>query len=190
MLIKSIDVFSQDCPCVKTAIIGTNTKVPIVHNNKLVAMDNVTINLGESVNLYIKESTGENTWYKDGNLIENTLVSPKETTEYTVKSTLDGCPELIAKIQIKVNKSLSENLNNSVNVYPNSADNYMVISSKSKRIKNIKIYNLIGEKIETFECGNDINYQMLNISNLTIGIYIVMIELEGNSTIVKKLVKN
>ena len=190
MLLISIRSFSQECPCVKTAIIGTDAKASTIHNNKLVAMDNVTIKLGESINLSTKENTGKVSWFKDGKLIENTLVSPKETTEYTVKSTLNGCPEVIAKVQVKVEKTLIEDLNNAVTIYPNPTNDYVTISSNSQEIKSIQINNMVGGNLKTFKIGNNLKQQTLNISDLTTGVYVVIIEVEGNNTITKKLIKN
>jgi Secretion system C-terminal sorting domain len=189
MLLISIRSFSQECPCVKTAIIGTDAKASTIHNNKLVVMDNVTIKLGESINLSTKENTGKVSWFKDGKLIENTLVSPKETTEYAAKSTLNGCPEIIAKVQVKVDKS-SNDLNNAVAIYPNPTDDYVTISANNKEIKSIQINNLVGGKLKTFQFDNNLKHQTLNFSDLTTGVYIVIIEVEGNNTITKKLIKN
>ncbi len=190
MLLISIRSFSQECPCVKTAIIGTDAKTSTIHNNKLVAMDNVTIKLGESINLSTKESTGKISWFKDGKLIENTLVSPKETTEYSAKSTLNGCPEVIAKVQVKVEESSIEDLNNSVAIYPNPTNDYVTITANNKEIKSIQINNLVGGKLKTYQFRNNLKQQTLNISDLTTGVYIVAIEVEGNNTITKKLIKN
>ena len=190
MLLISIRSFSQECPCVKTAIIGTDAKASTIHNNKLVAMDNVTIKLGEIINLSTKENTGKVSWFKDGKLIENTLVSPKETTEYIAKSTLNGCPEVIAKVQVKVEKTLIEDLNNAVTIYPNPTNDYVTISSNSQEIKSIQINNMVGGNLKTFKIGNNLKQQTLNISDLITGVYVVIIEVEGNNTITKKLIKN
>ena len=190
MLLMSIRSFSQECPCVKTAIIGTDAKASTIHNNKLVAMDNATIKLGESINLYTKENTGKVSWFKDGKLIENTLVTPKETTEYTVKSSLNGCPEIIAKVQVKVEKTLIEDLNNAVTIYPNPTYDRLTISSNSQEIKSIQVNNLVGGNLKTYKIGNNLKQQTLNISDLTTGVYIVTIEVEGNNIITKKLIKN
>lgn len=190
MLLISIKIFSQECPCVKTAIIGTDAKASTIHNNKLVAMDNVTIKLGESINLYTKENTGKITWFKDGKSIENTLVSPMETTEYTAKSSLNGCPEIIAKVQVTVEKPSFEDLNNAVAIYPNPTDDFVTIIANNKEIKSIQINNLVGGKLKTYQFRNNLKQQTLNISDLTTGVYIVAIEVEGNNTITKKLIKN
>ncbi len=190
MLLLSVKVLSQECPCVETAIIGTGAKASAIHNNKVVAMDNAIINLGESIHLYVKESTGEITWYKDGKLIENTFVSPNETTEYTVKSTLKGCPEVIAKVRIQVEKPSIEELTNAVAIFLNPANNYVTIFTSNKDIKSIQINSLIGEKLKFFEFQDKSKQQTCSLSDLTTGVYIFTIELDGNRTITKKLIKN
>jgi len=189
-LLISITSFSQECPCVKTAIIGTDAKASTIHHNKLVAIDNVTVKLGESIHLSTKENIGKVSWFRDGKLIENTLVSPKETTEYTAKSALNGCPEVIVKVQVTVEKPSIEDINNAVAIYPNPMNDYVTISSKSQEIKSIQINNLVGEKLKTHQFNNNLKQQTVNISYLTTGVYFVIIEVEGNNTITKKLIKN
>mgnify|MGYP000081228161 CR=1 FL=1 len=127
---------------------------------------------------------------KDEKLIENTLVSPKETTEYTAKSTINGCLKVIAKIQVKVEKPSIEDINNSVVIYPNPTNDYVTISSNSQEIKSIQINNMVGGNLKTFKIGNNLKQQTLNISDLITGVYVVIIEVEGNNTITKKLIKN
>jgi hypothetical protein len=54
LLVLSMNVcygFSQDCPCIKAAVIGTGVNVSIAHNNKVTAMDDAEIRRGESVEL-------------------------------------------------------------------------------------------------------------------------------------------
>jgi hypothetical protein len=190
MLFVSIRSFSQDCPCVKAAIIGTDATAFISHNNKVVVMDNVTINLGESINLYTKENIGKINWYKDGLLVSNTLVTPTETTEYTAKSKLDGCPDAIATVQIKVQKTSVDQLNNEVSISPNPTHSNLIISTNNKIIKSINITNLLGETVKTLDFSSHLRQQSVNISSLTAGVYILNIEVEGENTITKKIIKN
>jgi hypothetical protein len=190
MLLISIGSFSQECPCVKTAIIGTDVKSSTIHNNKVVAMDNITIKLGESINLFTKENTGKVTWYKDGKIIRNTLVSPTKTIEYTVKSSLVGCPEASAKVQIQVKQTPLDNLNNEAIVFPNPTNDHVTISANNKGIISITITNLIGGSLKTFQFDRNLTEQSLNISDLATGVYIVRIEVKGNKMTTKKLIKN
>jgi hypothetical protein len=190
MLLMSIRSFSQECPCVKTAIIGTDARGTTIHNNKIVAMDNATIKLGESINLYTKENTGKTTWYKNKELIDDTNVSPTETIEYIVKSTLKGCPDAVATVRIQVDKSSIDEADNQVAVFPNPTNDFVSISSNNKELKRIDINNLLGEKVKSFQVGNHLKQQTLNISDLLIGVYLITVEIEGGIIITKKLIKN
>lgn len=190
MLFMSIKVFSQECPCVKAAIIGTDTSATSNHNNRVIAMDSATIAKGESINLYTKESTGKITWYKDEQLLDNTLVMPTETTEYTVKSVLTGCPDAVAGVLIKVQKNTIEEISNDISIYPNPANDMATISSANRAIKSIKITNLSGRNIMAIRFSTNLKQQTINISDLTTGVYLLSIETEGNNTITKKLIKN
>lgn len=189
----SIKAFSQQCPCIKTAIIGTTNSSSFIHNNIVVGMDNRTINYGESIHLYTKAHTGKLSWYKAGKLIDNTFVCPNQTTEYIVKSSLSGCPDVSAKVLISVNKTLFDDHisnDNDVIIYPNPADGYLTISADNKHIKNIEIHTLNGIKLKKFECKNDSKHGSWDISDLPTGVYVVIIEMEGNKKITKRLIKN
>ena len=190
MLLISIRSFSQECPCVKTAIIGNDAKRTTIHNNKVIAMDNATIKLGENINLYTKENTGKTSWYKGKDLINDTNVVPVETTEYNVKSRLKGCPDAVATVRIQVNKSSIDEADSQVAIFPNPTNDFVTISSNNKELKRIEINNLLGEKVKSFQVGNHLKQQTLNISDLLIGVYIVTIEVEGKIMITKKLIKN
>lgn len=49
---------------------------------------------------------------------------------------------------------------------------------------------MVGGNLKTFKIGNNLKQQTLNISDLITGVYVVIIEVEGNNTITKKLIKN
>lgn len=184
MLLISIKSFSQECPCVKTAIIGTAAKTSIVHNNKVVAMDDVEINLGESVNLKTIKKIGKVTWYNNGKKILNTLVSPLETTEFTVISSLNGCPDAFDKVVVRVNKLLNE-----VAIYPNPTNGILTVTSRNKGIKSVQIKSLNGNELLNKSYKEDSKSRKINLSALIAGVYLVMIELTDNTIISKKIIK-
>lgn len=190
MLFIGITGFSQDCPCVKTAIIGTTAKSSIIHNNKVVAMDDFEISLGETVILQTKENTGKVIWYRNGERLINNYVKPIGTTEYTVKSSLGDCPDAVDKVIIKVNDKTTKNANNVVIIYPNPAIDYVKVSSSKKGINSIHVSNLIGMSVLQRQYKSSRSELMLEISSLSSGIYNLTIKLEDNTTIIKKLIKN
>ncbi|MDR0697978.1 MAG: hypothetical protein LBG28_01975 [Tannerella sp.] len=69
--------FSQECPCIKAAIIGTNVNVSVIHNNKVTAMDDTEIKRGESIELQFVKSAGKTTWYHEQQELSNTTVDTK-----------------------------------------------------------------------------------------------------------------
>lgn len=190
MLLTGIKGFSQECPCVKTAIIGTNAKASIVHNNKIVAMGDVEINSGESVHLKTINIIGKATWYNADKEITNTLVSPTQTTEFTVKSSLNGCPDAFDKVVVKVNKSLKEQTDNTVSVYPNPTNDFLTVTTQKGVIESIQINSINGNTLFTNSYKENSGSKTLNISALSSGVYFINIELAGKVVIIKKIIKN
>lgn len=78
MLIVSLNTYSQECPCIKTPIIGTNVKSSYNYNNHVLAMEDTEILQGESIQLTTQKKFGNVTWYKNGVELFNTFVSPTE----------------------------------------------------------------------------------------------------------------
>lgn len=189
LLIMSINIYSQECSCIKTAIIGTNVKSSYSYNNHVVAMEDTEILQGEFIQLTTQKTFGCITWYKDGEELFNTVVSPSETTEYTVKSSLNGCPDSFDKVRIKVKTALSEQ-ENLVSVYPLPSQNSITFSAPQNTIKSVQISNLLGAKVLNYTCENNLSQQTLNISGLEIGIYIASICLGNNTVITCKILKN
>ena len=140
------------------------------------------------MDLIIKSSTGKTTWYHNGKPLSNLTVSPNRTTEYEVKSVLNGCPDASAKVIITVHQSL-DGMEENVTVYPNPTKDIVIISAK-KPIKSIRFDNLLGAIIKTYQNRNNTNECSIDISKITQGIYLMQIELEGQQIITKKLIKN
>lgn len=188
MLFVSITSFAQECPCVKAAVLGQNGTSSATHNNTVVVMDDMTINQGEFVNLTTKSSTGKTIWFQNGKPLSNLTVSPNQTTEYEVKSVLNGCPDASAKVIITVNQSL-DGMEENVTVYPNPTKDMVTISAK-KTIKSVRFDNLSGATVKTYQNRNNTNECSIDISKIAQGVYLMQIELEGQQIITKKLIKN
>lgn len=92
------------------------------------------------------------------------------------------------KLPISGNIISLENIQSSANnitIYPNPAKNFINISNLKNK-SNIKIFNSIGKLVnERPAIGSEIN---INTSELTNGIYYIVIESENNITIPKKLI--
>ncbi|WP_456867218.1 T9SS type A sorting domain-containing protein [Galbibacter sp. BG1] len=188
ILFVSITSFAQECPCVKAAVLGQNGTSSATHNNTVVAMDDLRINQGEFVNLTTKSSTGKTAWYHNGLPLSNLVVSPSQTTEYEVKSMLNGCPDANVKVIITVNKTF-DGITENVTVYPNPTKEVVIISAK-KMIKSVRFDNLSGAAVKTYQNRNNTNECSIDIPSLSHGVYLMQIELEGQQIITKKLIKN
>ena len=77
---------------------------------------------------------------------------------------------------------LTQDLN--VSIYPNPADSYIIIQSGSNKVKRIKLINMVGQQIYLLdyieESGNREYYFNIPLNTLP-GIYILELELEGES---------
>jgi hypothetical protein len=181
--------FSQDCPCIKAAVIGTNVNVSVTHNNKVTAMDDTEINRGESVELRTVESVGKTTWYHGQQELSNTTVSPVETTEYLVKSSLKGCPDVYDKVVIKVAESTKARIEENIAVYPNPTGGQLNIRSSNGMIRNIQITNISGNVVMSRSYNDYSTYRTLNVSALKSGLHFIKIVLSDNTSAVKKIIK-
>ena len=76
-------------------------------------------------------------------------------------------------------------INNGIIVYPNPTNGILNINSNNNIIKNIIIYDLLGKVV--LEKSN--NFEQLNISNLTNGLYLLKITRE-NEIFIMKIIKN
>jgi hypothetical protein len=187
LIFLSIKSLAQECPCVKAAILGNDAKVSSTHTNSVIAMQDTTISSGDTVKLYTRFSAGRFIWYKKGEVVFNTAITPTETTEYTVKSILNDCPDAFDKVIITVEPHLNENR---ISIFPNPATSYVTISDSKKAISKIRINNLAGICFGTYTYKAYENQQRVNLSTLNPGAYLVTIELEGNKTITKEIIKH
>jgi len=86
---------------------------------------------------------------------------------------------------IAIINSVDEKINNSTNIYPNPANNFLNIVSLKSGISSVEIYNLNGQLVLKKEINN--NQQTINIRSLESGIYIVDI-LSENTSVKRKLI--
>ncbi len=187
MLTMSLKAFSQECPCVKAAVIGKNAKAEVISNNEIIAMENVEIMSGESVDLQVLKSTGAISWYENGKKLSSNSVSPTETTEYQVKSLLEGCPDVFDKVIVNVNKT--DDINNTISVFPNPTNDLLSVSAKEKAIKTLSVIDVNGKILLEKVYFGSRNTETINIASLKSGYYILSIRLSDNSVVSKKIIK-
>ena len=188
-----ISGFAQECPCVKTSVIGNDTSATFTHNNKVKSMPDTTIVLGSPVTLKTFTSVGKSTWFTLGSDSEITdlVVKPFVTTEFIVKSQLAGCPDAYDTVKIFVKRSsigLDESIN--LSIFPNPTNGKLRINCKNKKIKKIEITDLNGKIIMQQKVFSNNPNQEINVAHLNSGMYFVRVTLSNNSSISKRILKN
>ena len=87
-----------------------------------------------------------------------------------------------------INLNINEFLSNQFNIYPNPAEDIIIITnSDNMSIQQINIYDLAGKLISTQNFNNEAEIQ-LNVETLTSGTYLLHIQ-TNESTAVKKLIR-
>ncbi len=189
----SISGYAQDCPCVKTAVIGNDASAAFTHNNKVISMPDTTIVLGSSINLHSLKSIGKVKWFAldSDTEITDLLVRPSATTEFVVKSELTNCPDAYDTVKISV-KSPAAGLNkpNDFSVFPNPTNGIITISSTNEQVKRIEVADINGKIAIQKSISDDNLLQEINISHLNNGMYFINLILTDNATVTKPIIKN
>ena len=120
------------------------------------------------------------------NIGENTAVvsvAPGHTTTYTVVGSVKGCQPDTATITVEVkNSGIGEAADDSsIELFPNPASNYAVISA-DEPMSSIAIYNSLGQLLQTIDAQGN-TWLRLNTDKLSSGIYIIGVRTESNKWI-------
>ncbi|MGD0710262.1 MAG: T9SS type A sorting domain-containing protein [Bacteroidales bacterium] len=73
-------------------------------------------------------------------------------------------------------------------IYPNPVTSTVTISNTSDMIKNIKIYNMVGELVAAYDNVNNTKYS-INTENLQEGMYFTKVMLNNGTVVSNKIVK-
>ncbi len=185
--------FAQNCPCVKTKIIGNDTGAGFVHNNNVVAMGDITINKGECIQLYTALCVGKEIWYQKGKEepLNSSLQKPSVSTTYIVKSLLEGCPEVSDTLNVTVEKSyFSEpRVKENFSISPNPASNELHISGFDATFNKIEIRNISGKILIIRDNLNNLSAYTVDISSLKQGFYMLTIYTSDKNSFTGKIIK-
>ncbi len=194
ILIASVNSFGQNCPCVKTKVIGNDAKAGFVHNNNVVAMSDVTINQGETIDLKTDLCVGKEIWYRKGSdkPLRSTLVKPSNSIEYIVKSSLKGCLDMLdtLKITVKAKGLLNKQLDENYIISPNPASNELQITGIGSTFTKIEVMDISGKILLIEKDLTDLANCKVDISSLKQGIYILKIYSTSNNIHTSKIIKN
>lgn len=134
-------------------------------------------------------------WYQDGNLLfgeEESKFKPFEEGNYQVETIINGmeCTSKSDSYAFTIsNIPIIEN-NGYFKISPNPFEDVLLLTnSESIFIRKIKVIDLDGRTVKTFESLNNSNNIELNLNHLTIGTYILQIE-TNNKIITQKIIKN
>jgi PKD repeat protein len=113
---------------------------------------------------------------------------------YSVNTTVNSCTERSASILIDGYAGIGESPCNlstvdlekplQIDVYPNPAQHYLNVQSAEK-VKTISIIDLLGQEVNV----NLFSANMINVSNLANGMYIIKVVSENHKTATSKFIK-
>lgn len=141
--------------------------------------------------------------FGDGSSLDNgetlTHTFPSGATSYivTTTATIEGyttsCEDIIqTSYDVEVINSTMDNLlESSISIYPNPTNGYSQLSFELENAKkvNVSVYNLLGMQIVTYSLGKINNTSLdMDFSNQPSGIYLIEIELDGQSMVEKLVV--
>jgi len=75
-----------------------------------------------------------------------------------------------------------------ITVFPNPAENNIVIESGDKGIEKITLFNYLGKKVEEVDCASHLKKNVLDVSKFPEGIYIIRIKSKDNQQLKEKLI--
>lgn len=154
-----------------------------------------SICLNESLNLSVEVygGTGDYTYsWTPAELLDdaesqNPVATPTEAGEVTFTVTVDDGLETVeasVTVFVKDCTSIEENHFNNVSIYPNPAEDFIMINSEN--VEFAEVIDIYGRVITTSEINGETRIDMSNFAN---GIYYVRLHSNGE-TAVQKVVKN
>ncbi len=130
-------------------------------------------------------------WYQDGAEIIgaiDTVYKPAETGDYYLVSTsLDGCYESSSNTVNVVLTAILEVGINHINLHPVPADDVINFSHNLTADYTIHIFDVNGQKL--YQAKESVNKGQVNVSALTKGVYVFVIEQSGQVIFMRRFIK-
>ncbi|KGO80968.1 hypothetical protein Q762_10005 [Flavobacterium cauense R2A-7] len=80
---------------------------------------------------------------------------------------------------------VQENNISGLNIYPNPANDFLHITTSANGVKTVTIYDVVGKQVLNTTTANEV----INVSSLNAGIYMVKITEEGKTATRKLVIK-
>ena len=116
---------------------------------------------------------------------------PTESGSYAVEITSNQCTALSECIDVEIEDVLDVNdteILTDIRLYPNPTENYLTISKGNKEDIQIYLYDISGLKVPSKVLENRSTEILLDLVDITPGIYLIKIEL-GEETILRRIRK-
>lgn len=183
-----VSATAQDCPCVKTQIIGTNSHALFKHNNVVKAMNDTTIIRGSRLLLRTQRCIGKASWstISSQNELTDLVVSPTTSREYIVKSFLKGCPDAYDTVSVTV-LSFNSGAENEISIYPNPSKASIEVRA-NQSLSSIEVIDNYGRTVSTSELSGDI-FHTVSLAKLPSGIYYVKVVTGNRYLHIEKIIK-
>lgn len=155
--------------------------------------DTICLNDSFSLNVEAYGGTGDYTYsWTPSELLDdaesqNPTATPTEAGEITFTVTVyDGLETVEASVTVFVKDctSVEENILNNVNIYPNPAEDFIMINSEN--VEYVEVIDIYGRVVTSSEINGETRIDMSNFAN---GIYYVKLHSNGE-TAIQKVVKN
>jgi hypothetical protein len=181
-----------------TPLTGVIVTITVVFVDAPVGISPQTLTSGQTLSSL--NVTGQNIqWYdapQGGNLLPDDTV-PQNNVTYYATQTVNNCESKSAQstqsvqsarlaVLVQLNLNNSEFDSNAFNIYPNPTSDILTLTSNLADVR-LDVFNILSQKIESRTLDNGAN--IINLSNLTSGVYLFQLSLDGK-TRTYKIVKN
>ncbi|WJJ98180.1 T9SS type A sorting domain-containing protein [Algibacter luteus] len=182
LIIGNVYNFSIDS---RSEAAGTPSQVYILNNE-------IADETGINTNGYTDTSVvaGMDITNDEGTWVTNTFSFTATTTDVVIYvrslNSIDGSTEVFYdNISLVKDATASvSDFSSSFKLYPNPAQDFIYIESKTVKLSSVDIFNVLGSKIMTSKILN----KRINVANLTKGVYFMKINAEEGGSVTKKVV--
>lgn len=139
---------------------------------------------GENIQWYASAGSAAGRDVNDNDDLPLPMSTPLEhNTTYYASQTINGV-ESLERLPVTAHSSLGTEANTltGLSYYPNPVKDILILSD-IQVIEEITIYNLLGQNV--YQLANTTNNMRLNLSDLSVGLYIIKITAAGHSETIK-----